>query len=85
MPHAIFLHSALTQNRIVARDPVQMRRLFRFELADVFKAMTVAGLVNGAMLIMAASTFFYSRELSERPHRAPADRRPDRYGRGGAR
>ena len=59
MPHAIFLHSALTQNRIVTRDPGQLRRLFRFELIDVFIAMTVAGLVNGAMLIMAASTFFY--------------------------
>jgi manganese transport protein len=58
MPHAVFLHSALTQDRIVVRDPVQMRRLFRFELADVFIAMTVAGLVNAAMLIMAAATFF---------------------------
>jgi manganese transport protein len=59
MPHAIFLHSALTQNRIVTREPAQLRRLFRFELVDVFIAMTVAGLVNGAMLVMAASTFFY--------------------------
>jgi manganese transport protein len=59
MPHAIFLHSALTQDRIVVRDPVQLRRLFRFELVDVFIAMTVAGLVNGAMLIMAASTFYF--------------------------
>jgi manganese transport protein len=59
MPHAIFLHSALTQDRIVVRDPIQLRRLFRFELIDVFIAMTVAGLVNGAMLIMAASTFYY--------------------------
>jgi len=59
MPHAIFLHSALTQNRIVVRDPVQLRRLFHFELIDVLIAMTVAGLVNGAMLIMAASTFYY--------------------------
>jgi manganese transport protein len=59
MPHAIFLHSALTQDRIVARDPGQLRRLFHFELVDVLIAMTVAGLVNGAMLIMAASTFYY--------------------------
>jgi manganese transport protein len=59
MPHAIFLHSALTQDRIVVRDPVQLRRLFRFELVDVFVAMTVAGLVNGAMLIMAASAFYF--------------------------
>jgi manganese transport protein len=59
MPHAIFLHSALTQDRIVVRDPVQLKRLFRFELIDVLIAMSVAGLVNAAMLIMAASTFYY--------------------------
>ncbi len=58
MPHAIFLHSALTQNRIVVRDPVQLRRLFRFELLDVLIAMSIAGLVNAAMLVMAAATFF---------------------------
>jgi len=57
MPHAIFLHSALTQGRIVVRDKVRLRRLFRFELADVIIAMGVASLVNAAMLIMAASTF----------------------------
>jgi manganese transport protein len=58
MPHAIFLHSALTQGRILARDPQQMRRLYRFELVDVFVAMSLAGAINAAMLIMAASTFF---------------------------
>jgi manganese transport protein len=57
MPHVVFLHSALTQSRIVVTDPGQQQRLFRFELIDVFVAMTIAGLVNGAMLIMAASTF----------------------------
>ena len=58
MPHVVFLHSALTQSRIVVRDPRQLRRLFRFECLDVTLAMGVAGLVNGAMLIMAAATFF---------------------------
>ena len=57
MPHAIFLHSALTQGRIVVREPEQLRRLFRYEVADVALAMGVAGLVNAAMLIMAAATF----------------------------
>ena len=57
MPHVIFLHSALTQGRIVVRDPAQLRRLFRFEFVDVALAMGVAGLVNAAMLIMAAATF----------------------------
>jgi manganese transport protein len=58
MPHVIYLHSALTQSRIVTRDPVQLRRLFRFEVIDVVLAMGLAGLVNAAMLIMAASTFY---------------------------
>ena len=57
MPHVIFLHSSLTQGRIVPKDPVQAKRIFRFELVDVAIAMGVAGAVNAAMLIMAASTF----------------------------
>ena len=58
MPHVIFLHSGLTQGRIRTNDPVKLRKLFRFEVIDVLLAMGVAGLVNAAMLIMAASTFF---------------------------
>lgn len=58
MPHVIFLHSGLTQGRIVTHDPQQLRRLMRFERVDVVIAMTLAGLVNMAMLIMAASTFY---------------------------
>ena len=58
MPHVIYLHSALTQDRIVTRNPEQQHKLFRFELIDVFIAMGLAGLINMAMLIMAASTFF---------------------------
>jgi len=64
MPHVIFLHSSLTQGRIITRDPQQMRRLYRFELVDVIVAMGVAGLINAAMLIMSASTFF-ARGLTE--------------------
>ena len=58
MPHVIYLHSALTQGRIVTRDPGMLRRLLRFELVDVVIAMGLAGFVNAAMLIMAAATFF---------------------------
>jgi len=57
MPHVIFLHSSLTQDRIVVDSPTLKRRLFRFELVDVCVAMGVAGFVNAAMLIMAAATF----------------------------
>lgn len=58
MPHVVFLHSSLTQHRIMVHSPQQLRRLFRFEVVDVLIAMSIAGLVNGAMLIMAATTFF---------------------------
>jgi manganese transport protein len=57
MPHAIYLHSALTQGRIVVREPSKLHRLFRYEVMDVVIALGLAGLINGAMLIMAASTF----------------------------
>ncbi len=57
MPHAIYLHSALTQGRIVVRDPVKLKRLYRFEIIDVLIAMGAASLINGAMLIMSAATF----------------------------
>src|SRR5512133_3928316 len=57
MPHAIFLHSALTQGRIVVKDPRLQKRLFRYEIYDVLIAMGMASLINSAMLIMAASTF----------------------------
>jgi manganese transport protein len=57
MPHAIFLHSSLTQQRIIVKDPGKLRKLFRFQILDVTIAMGIASLVNMAMLIMAASTF----------------------------
>jgi manganese transport protein len=58
MPHVIYLHSALTQDRVVAENAGQKRRLFRFELVDVVIAMGLAGLINAAMLLMAAATFW---------------------------
>jgi manganese transport protein len=60
MPHAIFLHSALMQGRIVVRDNARMQSLYHFEIADVVIAMGIASLVNVAMLIMAAATFYNS-------------------------
>jgi manganese transport protein len=58
MPHAIYLHSALTQNRIAAWTPDQRRKLFRYEQVDIFIAMGIAGLINASMLMMAAATFW---------------------------
>jgi manganese transport protein len=60
MPHVIYLHSALTQDRIRPENDEQARRLMRFTRIDVVIAMTIAGLINMAMLVMAASTFFGS-------------------------
>ena len=57
MPHVIYLHSALTQNRIPARDDGERRRLLRFQRVDVTIAMGIAGLVNLSMLIVAAALF----------------------------
>ncbi len=58
MPHAIFLHSALTQGRVVVNKPEQQIRLFHYEIIDVVTAMVIASSVNAAMLITAAATFF---------------------------
>ncbi|MTD45807.1 Mn(2+) uptake NRAMP transporter MntH [Conexibacter sp. W3-3-2] len=58
MPHVIWLHSALTQDRVVARDDEERRRLLRFSRIDVTIAMSIAGLVNMSMLVIAASLFF---------------------------
>src|SRR5438874_6203135 len=60
MPHVIYLHSALLQNRIRPETDEQARRLMRFTRVDVILAMTIAGLINMAMLVMAASVFFKS-------------------------
>jgi manganese transport protein len=57
MPHTIYLHSALTQNRIVPRDDSERRKLVRFSHYEVISALGLAGLVNMAMVAMAASVF----------------------------
>jgi manganese transport protein len=57
MPHVIYLHSALTQDRIPPRDDGERRRLLRFQRIDVSVAMGIAGLVNMSMLVIAASLF----------------------------
>jgi len=57
MPHVIYLHSALTQDRIPARDEHERRDLLRFMRLDVLIAMGLAGAINMAMLVVAASLF----------------------------
>jgi manganese transport protein len=60
MPHAIYLHSALTQDRIVPRERSEVARIVRFSFVDVAVALTIAGLVNLAMMYMAAAVFHSS-------------------------
>jgi manganese transport protein len=57
MPHVIYLHSALTQKRIKLENDAERRELLRFNRIDVTIAMGLAGIVNMAMLIIAASLF----------------------------
>jgi manganese transport protein len=64
MPHVIYLHSALTQNRIVPQNDEEAKRLYRYTKIDVVIAMTIAGLINMAMLVVAATVFFGSGLLN---------------------
>jgi manganese transport protein len=57
MPHAIYLHSALTQGRTPVRNDDERRRVLRFERVDVIVALGFAGLINLAMLATAAKLF----------------------------
>jgi manganese transport protein len=57
MPHAVYLHSGLTQSRIPARNAGETRRVVRISNTEVVVALAIAGLVNIAMVIMAASAF----------------------------
>jgi manganese transport protein len=60
MPHVIYLHSALTQRRIVGRNPAERKRILGFEKVDVVIALSLAGLVNLSMMIVAAALFHTS-------------------------
>jgi manganese transport protein len=57
MPHVIYLHSSLTQKRIVGASADVRRKIFRFEIVDISIAMGTAGIVNLAMLATAAAVF----------------------------
>ena len=57
MPHAVYLHSGLTQNRVPVETRAARRRLVRFSNREVIVALSLAGLVNMAMVVMAAAAF----------------------------
>jgi manganese transport protein len=58
MPHVIYLHSALTQSRIVPDNEEEAKRLYKYTRIDVLIAMSLAGLINISMLVVAATVFF---------------------------
>ncbi|HEX3812000.1 MAG TPA: Nramp family divalent metal transporter [Mycobacteriales bacterium] len=58
MPHVIYLHSALTAQRLSPRDDGERRKLLRFQRYDVLLALSIAGLINMAMLAIAAKLFY---------------------------
>lgn len=58
MPHAIYLHSSLTQNRIVGRNEAEKKKIFKLEFIDIILAMIIAGAVNMAMVVVSAGLFF---------------------------
>jgi manganese transport protein len=57
MPHALFLHSGLTQARVAPRNETERTRLVRFSNIEVVIALSIAGLINMAMVIMASGAF----------------------------
>ncbi len=57
MPHVIYLHSALTQGRMPVRNEQERTRVLKFERLDVIIALALAGIVNMAMLAVAAKLF----------------------------
>ncbi len=57
MPHAIYLHSGLTQARTHAANDAQRALLVRYSNLEVVGALSLAGLVNVAMIMMAAAAF----------------------------
>jgi manganese transport protein len=57
MPHALFLHSGLTERRVQPRDDGERKRIIRLSNLEVILALTLAGLINLAMVVMAAGAF----------------------------
>jgi manganese transport protein len=57
MPHAVYLHSGLTQGRVPVHNDSERRKVLRFSNQEVIVALAVAGLVNMAMVMMASAAF----------------------------
>jgi manganese transport protein len=64
MPHNLYLHSAIVQTRNFERTPEGKREAIRFSTIDSTVALTIALVVNAAILIVSAATF-YRRGLTD--------------------
>ncbi len=58
MPHNLFLHTALVQTRQLQHDEPSVRRAIRFNTIDTALALTIAFLINAAILVLAAIVFY---------------------------
>jgi manganese transport protein len=58
MPHNLYLHSALVQSRQLQKDTASIRRAIQFNTIDSIVALSIAFLVNAAILVLAATVFF---------------------------
>jgi manganese transport protein len=64
MPHNLYLHSALVQTRKLQRDEKTVRRAIKFNAIDSVVSLSLAFLVNAAILVMAAMTFYGKEGLT---------------------
>jgi manganese transport protein len=58
MPHNLYLHSALVQSRKLQKDAASIRSAIRFNAIDSVTALSIAFLVNAAILVLAALVFY---------------------------
>ena len=58
MPHNLYLHSSLVQTRRIDANPAAQREALRYNLVDTVLALNIAFLINAAILVLSASTFF---------------------------
>jgi manganese transport protein len=66
MPHALFLHSGLTQARVLPQSEAERMKLVRFSNIEVIIALTIAGFINVAMVVMASGAFHQGhRDVAE--------------------
>jgi manganese transport protein len=64
MPHVVYLHSGLTNQRIVPKNDMEKRKISHFSTLEIIVAMGLAGLINLAMMYMSASAFYSTGHTS---------------------